>query len=400
ELEHHKKVKIWNHDVENLANLHFDNSADFIYCHELFDDLPTRIAVKKDGKLTELGFRTEVAGKAEIVNIEHFPLPNDEHFGLTREFMAPVPDDLRVTIPISGAKLIREFNRLLKRGGVLKILDYGIPNIESLPHLAARGANASEEDPHAAMFDRGYAFLKPWLKQDLGVRSLTSVPKKAAQLTTYVNFPYLARVVKKAGMKVKVEPMNSWIGRVLGREYEFAFNYSNGLAYLDRRSNYRYDPKQDAISLLVNHEIFNVKSGLFKKIGAIVDLHGDNQDGLEKAAKLLVAKGYGLFKTDLPRKQRNENYFVFNSLARIFTGYLTKYGGIVPRIRDKAAKIYSIAGVGRQEPAHIAKFKSEIEDLVKLGFKEADVRWALFRQPYNYRFSGALSRLTLTAVKK
>ncbi|MFH0970927.1 MAG: SAM-dependent methyltransferase, partial [Candidatus Micrarchaeota archaeon] len=46
ELEHHKKVKIWNHDVENLANLHFDNSADFIYCHELFDDLPTRIAVK------------------------------------------------------------------------------------------------------------------------------------------------------------------------------------------------------------------------------------------------------------------------------------------------------------------------------------------------------------------
>ncbi|MFH1750825.1 MAG: SAM-dependent methyltransferase [Candidatus Micrarchaeota archaeon] len=405
-LGDHEQAFVGEADVEKLGSEFNPNSADFVYCHELFDDLPTRIVSRKNDKIKELWFKPMELRMGEIrgISIEaiHRDLEFDEHVKHTRALMKRIPESIRVPIPLGATTALKNIHRILKSGGVLRAQDYGFLNYGILPSYA-RMSSGTVGSPYGNMLKDGYAFVGTIINDRKDGRGGVGGNLDDMQASAMVNFPFLRREAKRMGMKVRAEPLTLWVERTLGRGHAFGSYHGVGLAYKVRglsESSYEKSLPPQAFSLIGEHPALKENSPLLKGILRIIDEEGDTSLALQKSLNHLEENGIKLKFDNLPPKKPNETKYVISAIANFIVKHLAGTNGLVARIKAKAEIVDPTASIGKIDSSHERKFQKEIGELEALGFGKRSIRWVLFQQPYSHRVSGALARVSFTAIKR
>jgi len=336
----------------------------------------------------------------KIMRPTYKELEEDIHLKHTRKIMKNLPEGIRITIPLAAVKAIKGIHRMLKRGGTLRAFDYGFPNYEVLPFYARTVAVGG---PHGDMLSNGFTFVRGIgnIAPELPIANTKNVDDSV--LTTLVNFPFLARTAKGIGMKAKVEPMTAWIQRVLGKEHTYGPFHTAGIAYKipgEEKLPTVLGIPAKAIQMVYLHPLQDSRSKVRKSIDTIIQRHGDTPKALTEALDFLHSKGIKFSSEGIPPKRGNEKNYVYGVLSSLLVKKLGGSRGIFTRIQEKAVTSSPGASVSELAKEGGDKFKREIGELKELGFNKEDIRWMLFQQPHNYRYSGALSRISFTAVKK
>lgn len=399
-LSEHSNATISQGDVElsNFKSMH--GTADWIFCHELFDDLPTRVVAKKKGEVKEVWLSPTTRGNATILEAQHHPLPDDEHRKRTERFMRKVPESMRTTIPLAGVKALHNIHALLKEGGIVRINDYGIINTGVFPTYAALSLKyPNAQAPYLQILKDGYVVVGAALTQRRAGEGVTAALSSRMQLTTLVNFPYLAEEAKSLGMRVRVEPTTNWVKRNLGQNYSFGAQHFAAASYRFA-GEIQTELLPEAEGFLAGHGLFHPKGELRAEVMRIVKKEGDTPKAFMRAVEALNNHGINILVRFAPRKEPGEDYYVLDNLKEIIRN---EFMAIHRTVQQKAQVVEGGAHVGNvsyQGETHRKKFEKEASELAELGFNTKDIAWYLFGEPHTHRFSSGLFRISMTAVKK
>jgi hypothetical protein len=422
-------------------------SADVVYCHELFDDLPTKIVAKRNGRLRELWIDTETKNYGVTVSGSSFKDldPKTPYYEEIARFMKKMPDNVNVPINLGAAAALVKIRRFLKKGGVLRAFDYGYLN---------EGLNTWLTNQEGVilggggMVENGYAFLGRYSESRAdGGRPKTVTGKFGEfQVTSMVNFAFINYLAKrKLHMKTRREPHAKWASRIMGSDYVLNADLGMGLAYDmpemghdehvdeekmlrsiagmlnapqavegflqsafrmegERRLREKMNITKGLMRLVSFHDVMTEGSELRKKIDEIIAREGDDEKGLEKTREFLRTQGFNFFGDYKVRSGGTKRGYVIAVLRAELISEIehkAKFEGTYSAIRRKARKIKFDNKLRPIEPEieHAKQFADEIEALKKLGFKEDALKRALFGLPQHGKATGGLARVSFTAVK-
>lgn len=405
--EKHGAVEFDVRDVADAGSAPERGSADVVYCHELFDDLPTRIVANRNGKLQELWFtpRKTIPGVLSHETEYRELSPDVEHYKEIKRFMKQIPERVRVPINIGAANALTGISRMLKKDGVLRAFDYGHPNkkIISLSYLVAKKGGII--GPHSSMMADGYAYvggISPGAFDTRHGHVVGAGVTGGMHITTMVNFPFLERIAKKLGMRTRVEPDSRWASRIAGSEYVRTSDLGASLAY---RIQQPLHDKPGASGLpygldrlLVCHPL-NSNRSVIREVKKIVEEKGDNEEGLKEVGRYLESKGIRV-----PIRQRRGSPRRGYVLRNLTSNLIDETNRVYKRIRDNAKDIdIDIEDswiVERESQAeHMGSLNQEVRDLEQLGFGKKEVSWQLFGVPVGHRYSGGLHRVSFEMRK-
>ncbi len=406
-LAGHARARVGIADVTALGSHFASNSSDAVFCHELFDDLPARVVWKLEGALRELGFaRLELAPEAVQLQTTRLTLsPSAQHYQEISEFMQPLLERVRVTFTVDGEKALCGVHALLKRGGMLRVSDYGFAEVRTLLIGVAQNL-MGKVFGKGEMLEKGYYFMGGDLHRQ-GTACITSalaplsMGEAVMQATTLVNFPFLAMLARAIGFQTTVEHQLAWASRVAGEPYVMPSHCAHGVAYQAkylRETAGQVSPP--VLRLASTHKLFADRA-VAEQVMELVRVHGETEQALHAIAEhfegILPTRDFLASRAEVGREG-----FVKNTLRQAIAAKLAEPRGLMDKIRLKAKREdVSLELIPESSEAeHWRLFEPEIRDLLQMGFDEAAVRWALFATPEDRDFSGSHFRLALTATKQ
>jgi hypothetical protein len=262
--------------------------------------------------------------------------------------MKDKPKKMRVTFPHGGINALHGLAALLKSDGRLRIFDYGYLNSEMLVHFATR--SPEQDSGRSEIFSTGYSFVGGTTDID-GSKQTTYIGSNDMQITTPVNFPFLATLSNKLGLKIQLETWLSWASRVIGEPMTSPSHYAQGIVYLygdDERIVMGYP--QTLLTLVGTHKMFN--GSRISTEHEIVDL-------------------------------------------------LKKFQSVHKRIMRKARCIdISVDIVPEKSQDEFRRsFAPEINELLEFGCDREKLYWILFATPVDFIVSGSSGFICFTATK-
>jgi len=401
-------------DILSLKTDFEAGESDYVLCHELFDDLANRIVARRDGRLQELwsvpcsGNEHQLALMANAIGLqmEFRDLPEwAEHYAKIKEFMDGQPEKLRVAFPVEGLLALHSMHALLKEGGVLRIMDYGYLTPEIIYHLAGMSKNGIGR---ASMFEKGYDIVGTNEKMvDMADYRQSQIAGNAAgmQITSLVNFPFLASTAEEIGFRTVIETHLGWASRAGGEGYATYAHLAQGVAYnagsaLDGNAAPYWMPA-GAMRLLNCHKLI-LEGKLEEKIFGITKTMGETTNAINAAIDTVLAKYFKPKQKAVMRVNEGKKGFVLEAVVLTILHHLCKPGAAYERIRSKAKNLILSQDLVRleREGAFRASFSLEIGELEAVGFDRKAMEWVLFAAPHDYRISGSTVLVSFTAVKR
>lgn len=356
-LQHQGNVSIGTADITDLGTNFQENQSDWVFCHELFDDLATRVLAQREGVIKELYFTEREFLGAKVRQYLWEPFNSDVWFGdeikeFMRPFMAADKERLRITFPVDGIKAFYGVSALLKPGGKLKIFDYGYLRANLIDKLTQMSVNAGGR---AEMFPAGYTWINASALHVEGTEHAFQGEEDSMQLTTPVNFPFLDVIARTLEMRTTTETLLSWASRITGELQTFPGHYAQGIAYL-------HDETED----------MNV-GGYPREIFILLSAHNE-------------ALRMGTLPPD-----KIYRYAIQLTESRMVERINAK--------RRRAELELEIVPDGSQTEFR-RTFEPEIDELVRMGYDKTGLMWALFATPHDYSFSGSWAIVAFTASKQ
>ncbi|MFH1448033.1 MAG: SAM-dependent methyltransferase [Candidatus Micrarchaeota archaeon] len=402
-LSSHSNVRVGVADVLALKTDFAAGSSDYVYCHELFDDLATRVVARREDKLGEIWFiPIEIPGvpDAEAYRAEFFDLPPDvEYYADIKGFMDGQPEKMRVTFPVDGIKALYSTNALLKSDAVLRVTDYGYLNSEVIKHFVARSETAEGK---GEIFSQGYSFTRA-LHESEDTQHMNLGIACDTQITTPVNFPFLRKFARRIGLKTKIEPQLVWASRIAEEAQVFPSHYTQGFAYCGGGpdTNNAVGVPNGVMKLMGAHPLLRTQTLI--KISDIIRKLGETKEALQMVLENVI-KGKMIFpkRIHISRSEVGQENFVMKALVRSLAKPMIEKGTYA-RIKQKARSdiVIDLMMVPESSQAGFrVSFSREISELESMGFDKKELGWALFCTPVDYKFSGSMFRVSFTATKK
>lgn len=405
-LEGHKNAHCGIADATSLRTNFREASSDFVYCHELFDDLPSTVVVNREGGLKELWFYRENFTGAGAYHSQYKELPRElEQYFEIEKFMQNVPEKIRVSFPVAGICALFSLRALLKKGGVLRVTDYGYISGSIIPHMAIASKNGYGRTD---LMPAGYAFVGGSAKivgkgeydqyQGFGA-------DRELQVTTPVNFPFLKMLAKKIGFRANIEPHLAWAGRIAGEPCTTPSQNSQGLAYwagsrMDEIVQMINVPRS-LMNIVHSHKVFADKA-VAQEIKNITARMGETaaalDELLDKVFGRFEAFGQPITRRSLEGKEGFIGIVMLETLANWLLQPTSPYASIVQKAKKPSLETTLIT-VKSEEKFRLS-FSREIKGLENAGFDRDELYWRMFALPCNYKISGSLLRVSFTATKK
>jgi SAM-dependent methyltransferase len=179
---HHSRVTSLLADVQNLAEVK-EQTVHWIHCNELWNDLPTKVMLRKEGEIVEEQIRPNVSdskskefpdwfgfvrsfGAKDVANLRDQPPFLDEiiwekdyqpvdwkrvpYRKTMTEFIKPIEELVLVPVNLGAFATIREAARVLIPGGRFTSFDAGTPDPETV---------GSPDKPCYSLFGGQYSFI-------------------------------------------------------------------------------------------------------------------------------------------------------------------------------------------------------------------------------------------------
>ena len=233
---HRAHVSSFQLDVQDLSGFK-DRSAHWIVCNELWNDLPTKVMLRKEGEIVEEQMRPNLSaakttqfddwfsfvkdfGAKDVPKLKAQPSFLEEiiwekdyqpvdwkrvpYRKTITEFLRPIEELVLVPVNLGAFGTIKEAKRLLQPGGRFISFDAGTPDPDII---------RSPDKPCYSLLGGQYSFI--------------------------VNFPLCEAVAKHLGVKeVSVEPQKEFVSRGLGK---------NVLTLLELLNTYPFPGKLKAL---------------------------------------------------------------------------------------------------------------------------------------------------------
>ncbi|MCX6769713.1 MAG: SAM-dependent methyltransferase [Candidatus Micrarchaeota archaeon] len=400
-LAKHRNAIIGAADALGLGQTFPKAVCDYMFCHELFDDLASTVVAKCGCSLHELWFVPFKKEAAFNMEFEAFKAEFRElrrtspGFGIIQGFMQGLPEKLRVAFPVDGIDALHEIDHVLKKGAALKIFDYGYLNRQIALKFRLINDNGNVEG-RGDIFSAGYCMVGTRLGSDDASNHVSAGMNENVQITSPVNFPVISSRLKCMGYSVKLEPHLGWASRVSGEPQTSPSHYSAGFAYCGKGMGIN----EGLLFLASAHKAFTV----FKDdIIAAIKRHGDNETALFEAINSMRNKGIFIPARIIPPNGQGKpaRSFVISSLKNIFAQAVLE-SGVFERLRAKSGStVQQFLDIvpDSSQSAYRAQFSREISELEQMGFDRKALEWGLFQYPFGHRISGSMSRVCLTAYK-
>ena len=211
---HRARVSSLQVDVQDLSGVK-DRSVHWIVCNELWNDLPTKVMLRKEGEIVEEQMRPNLSaakttqfddwfsfvkdfGAKDVTKLKAQPSFLEEiiwekdyqpvdwkrvpYRKTITEFLRPIEELVLVPVNLGAFATIKEAKRLLQPGGRFISFDAGTPDPDII---------RSPDKPCYSLLGGQYSFI--------------------------VNFPLCEAVAKHLGVKASVEPQKEFVARGLGK---------------------------------------------------------------------------------------------------------------------------------------------------------------------------------------
>lgn len=182
------KYNIYTQIVDVVENDRFVKKADYVRSNEMFDDLPSKVYVRRKGVDYEVLYNEKY--EKEYKEIKRV------------EFMDLMPEEYEVPINVGCLKCIMNVLKGLKKESYFTFNDYGFTNVNEITEM-------------------GFEFYN-----NANIRTYGGQP------TIDVNFMYLEYEMKKRNIKYEIENQIEYVQKMLNKKlYYFELNQ---LEYLDK----------------------------------------------------------------------------------------------------------------------------------------------------------------------
>jgi hypothetical protein len=396
-IRRHANAKAQVADVLSLGR-EFEAKADYVFCHELFDDLASRVVSVRENRLHEIWFvEKQLAFGALAMQTEHRILDvGAEHFNEIAAFMRDIPQKCRITFPVDGVRALSNINRLLRNNGALRIFDYGFSSMDDLALIHAYFSRNLTFGP-ADSFVNGFSIVGSKSVVN-GNQQCSSGTQEDTQLTTPLNFSFFKKLLDGMGFSTLLESHLGWASRIAGEQQVMPYHCAQGFAY--NPAKLRAGEFSVARELAKTHRVFEQKS--FEYMSDAIRRHGETMKAVSEVA---LESGIKIPEGQIDGVKAGEKGFVIKTISASVISFLeTNFA--VKRITKKITGENRSYGLvmdlipESREKTFRDLFSKDIDELEQAGFNRNEMLWLMFVTPPESRYSGSMIRSSLTAAKK